>query len=229
MRYQLFLQLERTHFHPQTMSTAVTNSDPSCYLNHHRIVCCKSHFLIFSSHSLSIIKHPCHPLPNLESHPFKVTCKFTARFKVISMAKGPSDNFQSEAPVPAKPPSPAWKKWMVGLMLSIILPSFRHKWGPFLVLKSKLDTAIETVESVTEVVEELAEEVEKLAEGVENKLPEDTKLKETMQSVEKLAKEAVKEADLAQELIHKVQDAEKEAEKALIMEPETERQPRNKS
>ncbi|ONI02375.1 hypothetical protein PRUPE_6G194000 [Prunus persica] len=107
------------------------------------------------------------------------------------------------------------KNWIVGLMLSIIIPSLRHKWGPLLALKSKVDMAVDTVESVTEVVEELAEEVEKVAEQVEDKLPEDAKLREAVESVEHLAEDAVKKAELAKDVIHKVEEVEEEVEKAL--------------
>ncbi|KAL6220126.1 hypothetical protein ACLB2K_007883 [Fragaria x ananassa] len=110
----------------------------------------------------------------------------------------------------------AWKHWMVGLTLSILLPSLRHKGGSFLALKKKVDVAMETAESVTEVVEELAEEVEKVSEQVAEKLPDDAKLKKAMESVEHLAEEAVEKAKLAEDIIHKVKEVEEEVEEALI-------------
>ncbi|KAK9284829.1 hypothetical protein L1049_024007 [Liquidambar formosana] len=115
-----------------------------------------------------------------------------------------SENSQSEPPVPDRPPSPEWKKWVVGILLSIVLPSFRHKWGPLLVLE--------------EAVEDLAEGVEKVADVVEDKLPDhDTKLKEVTESVENLAKETVKEAEQVQEFAQKVEKLEEDVE--TLMEP----------
>ncbi|KAK9949461.1 hypothetical protein M0R45_004980 [Rubus argutus] len=147
--------------------------------------------------------------------------KIPSKFRLITKATThASDNSQPEThnQVPAKSPSFAWpwKNWMVGLTLSILLPSFRHKWGPFRALKSKVDMAIEIVESVTEVVEELAEEVDKVCEQVAEKLPEDAKLKKAVELVEHLAEEAVQKAKQAEDIIHKVKEMEKEVEEALI-------------
>lgn len=57
---------------------------------------------------------------------------------------------------------------------------------------------------MAEVVEEVAEEAEKIAEEVEEKLPGDSKLKESLQSLDALAKRAVNEANKAEDAIHKV-------------------------
>lgn len=67
-----------------------------------------------------------------------------------------------------------------------------------------MDKAIETVETMSEIVEEVAEEVEKVAEEIEKKLPGDSKLKESLDSIENLAQGAVKYANQAQDIIHKV-------------------------
>lgn len=68
----------------------------------------------------------------------------------------------------------------------------------------KINAAVKTVETVTEMVEEVAEEVEKVAEEVEEKLPQESKLKEALESVDNLAKKVVKESNQAEELVHKV-------------------------
>ncbi|XP_059624220.1 uncharacterized protein LOC132267160 [Cornus florida] len=211
------------------MSNTITSSDLSFHTNFIHRLPRKSNLLIFSSCYPSMIKHPYHVLPNQESksNPFNITYKFNGSKHKVTMAKGPSDDIQPESPVPAKPPPAAWKKWMVGIMLSIILPTYRHKGGPLLILKSRVDRAVETVESLTEIVEDVAEGVEKVADEIGDKLPEDTKLREAVDSIEKLAREAVKEADLAQDLINKVQDAEKVLEGAL-MEPKKD-QAKNRS
>ncbi|PRQ48575.1 hypothetical protein RchiOBHm_Chr2g0112261 [Rosa chinensis] len=157
--------------------------------------------------------------PNPRSSSFnKVPRKPSHDYRLITKATSHASDSSPPEPhqVPAKSPFSAWKHWILGLTLSILVPSFRHKGGPFLALKSKVDVAMETVESVTEVVEELAEEVEKVSEQVADKLPDDAKLKKAMESVEHLAEEAVEKAKLAEDIIHKVKEVEEEVEEALI-------------
>ncbi|XP_047269239.1 uncharacterized protein LOC107871972 isoform X2 [Capsicum annuum] len=110
----------------------------------------------------------------------------------------------SEASLPGKSPSSEWKKWLLGFFLPILLPAFKNKVSPLQLLKSNVDKALKTVETMTEIVEEVAEEVEKVAEEVEKKLPGDSKFKESLDSIENLAKGAVKYANQAQDIIHKV-------------------------
>lgn len=169
---------------------------------------------LFSLSSRAGISKYFYPVSSCQRlRPSTVTCQ---RLPHI-MAMGASGNFQPpEEPGLPKPASPAWKNWMVGLVLSIILPSFRHKWGPLMVLRGKVNETIETLETVTEVAEELAEVVEKVADEVGDKLPDDTKLKDAMESVENLAKTAVKEAKVAEQLIHQVEGLEKDMENRLL-------------
>ncbi|KAG6401170.1 hypothetical protein SASPL_138016 [Salvia splendens] len=108
------------------------------------------------------------------------------------------------------------KKWLWGVLLTVILPAAGHKGGLLIGLKGKIDQAINTVEHVTEMVEEMAEEAEKIVEEVEEKLPGDSKLKKALESFENLAKVAVKEAKKAEDIIHKVKDVEEEIEGVLM-------------
>ncbi|KAL6222875.1 hypothetical protein ACLB2K_006265 [Fragaria x ananassa] len=157
------------------------------------------------------------PHPRSSSIFNKVPRKLSHDHRLVTKAASHADNSQPEPhQVPAKSPFSAWKHWMVGLTLSILLPSLRHKGGSFLALQKKVDVAMETAESVTEVVEELAEEVEKVSEQVAEKLPDDAKLKKAMESVEHLAEEAVEKAKLAEDIIHKVKEVEEEVVEALI-------------
>lgn len=64
--------------------------------------------------------------------------------------------------------------------------------------------AVETVENMSEIVEEVAEKVDKITEEIEEKLPGDSKLKESLDSIENLAEGAVKYANEAQDIIQKV-------------------------
>ncbi|XP_047956350.1 uncharacterized protein LOC125202072 isoform X2 [Salvia hispanica] len=125
-----------------------------------------------------------------------------------------SSSSSSSSPSPSS--SSPWKKWLWGVLLTVILPAAGHKGGLLIGLKGKIDQALETVEHVTEMVEEMAEEAEKIVEEVEEKLPGDSKIKKALDSFENLAKVAVKEAKRAEDIIHKVKDVEEEIEGVLM-------------
>ncbi|PQQ16622.1 uncharacterized protein Pyn_16713 [Prunus yedoensis var. nudiflora] len=173
-------------------------------------------------HSLQLTSHQPHPMlayqrSSFTKFPYAHQLIRAHHRLLITKVTQASEKSPPETQGPAdKSPLSTWQNWIVGLLLSIIIPSLRHKWGPLLALKSKVDMAVDTVESVTEVVEELAEEVEKVAEQIEDKLPEDAKLKQAMDSIEHLAEDAVKKAEQAKDVIHKVEEVEEEIEKALI-------------
>ncbi|KAL8472179.1 hypothetical protein ACS0TY_029407 [Phlomoides rotata] len=125
-------------------------------------------------------------------------------------------NFQVKASASENTPSSSsWKKWLVGILLTVFLPSVGFKGGQLLYLKSKIDKAVETVEHAVEVVEEVAEEAERMVEEMEEKLPGDSKLRKTLESFDDLAKKAVHEAKLAEDVVHKVKDMEEEIEESL--------------
>ncbi|XP_028052187.1 uncharacterized protein LOC114256706 isoform X2 [Camellia sinensis] len=109
------------------------------------------------------------------------------------------------------------KSWILGTLISIMLPFLRHKWGPLFNMTKQVEAAVETAERVTEVIEKVAEEVEELAEEVADGLPEGGKLRGAVEFVENAAKETAKVAHLAEELIDKVEEVEKEVES--FMEP----------
>lgn len=62
---------------------------------------------------------------------------------------------------------------------------------------------VDNVEAVVEVVEQVAEKVEEVADEIGDRLP-DGKLKVAADLVESLAREAAKDAHLADQLIEKV-------------------------
>lgn len=71
--------------------------------------------------------------------------------------------------------------------------------------QGKVDETIETVETVTDITEDLGEDVEKIAEALENKIPDqEAKLKEAVETIDRLAKDVVKETEEAKRLIQKV-------------------------
>ncbi|KAK6923801.1 hypothetical protein RJ641_010001 [Dillenia turbinata] len=202
------------------MST--TSSSLQCFLKHHTCgqpkidaghsitACCPliHHQSCFSVEHDAAISYPvfCRSY-NTKNKP--MTCKATSGSGGWDTDKRPEDDGAKKSHFHG------WKQWMVGMVLSILLPSFKYKWGPLQVLKNKVDTAMETVETVSEVVEEIAEKVEKVADEIGDKLPEDAKLKDALESVESLAREAAKEAELAKQLIDQVQEKEKEVEELL--------------
>ncbi|KAB2617508.1 hypothetical protein D8674_013377 [Pyrus ussuriensis x Pyrus communis] len=115
-------------------------------------------------------------------------------------------------PLPGVPgPSHSWKGWLIGIVLSVILPFSRSKWGPLLALKKEVDMIVDTVEAVVEVVEQVAEKVEEVADDIGDSLPEG-KLKTALELVENIAKEAAKDAHLADELIEKAEALEDRVE-----------------
>ncbi|MBA0856327.1 hypothetical protein Goshw_026794, partial [Gossypium schwendimanii] len=94
------------------------------------------------------------------------------------------------------------KLWVVGLVMSIILPFWRSKWGPLLKLKDEVETIIDKAEEVTDIVEEVAGQVEEVADDIGNHLPEG-RLKNALQFVEDMAQNTADGARLAGDLIDK--------------------------
>ncbi|CAA2989531.1 Hypothetical predicted protein [Olea europaea subsp. europaea] len=115
------------------------------------------------------------------------------------------------APLPSGPPSNSIRSWILGMVVSIILPFFTHKWGPLWVIKNRIENALQTVENVVDVVEKVAEEVDKIAEDIVDELPEG-QLKNIAHFVEDIAEKTAKNADSIGDLIDKVQEAEEKVE-----------------
>ncbi|KAF9611144.1 hypothetical protein IFM89_027199 [Coptis chinensis] len=110
---------------------------------------------------------------------------------------------------------PGWSNWIWGGLLALIISMIKNNWGPFQLLKKEVVSAIKTAEMVTEMVEEVAEKVEEVAEEIADKHPGDVKLKDAIERIENLAKEAVKDAKTVEGGLHKVEEAEKKLEDAL--------------
>ncbi|KAB1219985.1 hypothetical protein CJ030_MR3G020092 [Morella rubra] len=125
----------------------------------------------------------------------------------------------SAAPGPTPPPTPnpnpspgSWIGVAVGIFATVILPFLANKMGTFLKLNQEVEAVVETAEVATEVIEKVAEEVEKLAEEVANQFPEGGKVQNAATFVENIAKETIKDAHLAEDVIEKVEEVEKEVE-----------------
>ncbi|XP_073127480.1 uncharacterized protein [Henckelia pumila] len=120
------------------------------------------------------------------------------------------------APLPSTPPpSGSIKSWILGMVVSLILPFFSHKWGPLWVLEKRIVNAVQQVEDIVEVVEKVAEEVEKIAEDISDDLPQG-RLKEMVDYVENMADKTAKTADSLDNLIDKVQAVEEKVGKCIV-------------
>ncbi|XP_059318070.1 uncharacterized protein LOC132068486 isoform X1 [Lycium ferocissimum] len=188
------------------MSTKITYSDLFYNLSYNRSLSLKSH----SQYSRHLQIGKSHLYTKNFNKPLNFV-NFNAKDGIFIIRCNAANSTGSQAPPPGKSPFFGWK-WLLGFLLPILLPSFRNKVNPLQLLKSNVDKAVETVETMTEIVEEVAEEVEKIAEDVEKKLPGDSKLKESLDSIENLAEGAIKYAKQAEDLIHKIEDVEKEME-----------------
>nr|POE85951.1 hypothetical protein CFP56_23535 [Quercus suber] len=119
-------------------------------------------------------------------------------------------------PIPSSPASPGpWKHWIVGLIVSAILPFLGIKLGPLLKLKEEVDTVVEAAEEVAEVVEKVAEEVDKVAEEISEHLPEGGKLRVAAKIIEKVAEKTAEDAQLVEDVIDKFEAVEKDVESLI--------------
>ncbi|KAJ6734438.1 hypothetical protein OIU79_001659 [Salix purpurea] len=99
---------------------------------------------------------------------------------------------------------PTWAKWILGYILSIILPFWKRKREELKRLEGEAEIIVEEVGQVAEVVEKVAAVAEKVSEEVAEVLPENGKLKETALLIEQVSKAAAHDAKLTQDIIHKV-------------------------
>ncbi|XP_039114606.1 uncharacterized protein LOC120249958 [Dioscorea cayenensis subsp. rotundata] len=94
-------------------------------------------------------------------------------------------------------------KWTLGLIMTVVVPFWTNKWNNLLKLEDE-------VKMTTEVVEKVATMAEKASAEIANKLPENSKLKQTILSVEKISEEMAEEAHLALDVFHKVDELKEE-------------------
>ncbi|XP_057795811.1 uncharacterized protein LOC131011927 [Salvia miltiorrhiza] len=132
----------------------------------------------------------------------KKTLQYTRKSFVVSANTAPGVPPASGPPSSSKPMS-----WILGLVVSFILPFFTNKWGPLWVIKNKLENAVQTVEDIVEAVEKVAGSVDKIAEDIADDLPEGSKLRDLVEKVEHLAEKTAKTADSLDNVIDKVQEA----------------------
>ncbi|KAF6172837.1 hypothetical protein GIB67_034689 [Kingdonia uniflora] len=105
------------------------------------------------------------------------------------------------ATLPFGSPFPGWSNWMLLMPIPMILPFFKSKWGPLLLLKQRADTVLQEVEDMAELAEDVARMVDHIADEVTEKLPEGSKLKKAISMVDHVVKDTIKVTDLAEEII----------------------------
>ncbi|XVE95243.1 hypothetical protein REPUB_Repub02eG0079400 [Reevesia pubescens] len=159
-------------------------------------ILCFSHFLVISKHQG---KHQILRNPKLQSLGTGLIVQNPDRFRNMvvcsSVGSGP----------PTPGPAGSWKPWFLGILMSIILPFWRGKWGPLLKLKEEVETVIDTVEAVTDIVEKVADKAEKVVDDIGNHLPEG-RLKDALEFVEDMAEDTADGARIAGEFIDKVEE-----------------------
>ncbi|KAM7518544.1 hypothetical protein LguiB_017506 [Lonicera macranthoides] len=108
-------------------------------------------------------------------------------------------------------PSNSMKGWLLGMVVTIVLPFFTHKWGPLLKWTKSIESVVETVEQITNSVESVAEKLHEVAENIEESLPQGN-LRNVFDFIENTAEEIAKGADVAGDLIDKIQEVEDKVE-----------------
>ncbi|XP_028080682.1 uncharacterized protein LOC114282239 isoform X2 [Camellia sinensis] len=123
------------------------------------------------------------------------------------VTKHENNNVQpSVPPPPSKPSFPTWVKWLLGSILTLVLPFWKQKWEKLLLLEGEVEAVVEEVEIVAEVVEKVATTAEKVSADMAEKLPDNEILKEAALFVEKVSTATAKDAELTKNFIHKVEE-----------------------
>ncbi|XP_076919692.1 uncharacterized protein LOC143580601 [Bidens hawaiensis] len=114
-------------------------------------------------------------------------------------------------------PSGSWKNWVIGILMTFVVPAYTTKGGPIKLIMQKVDQIMDTAEHITDVVEAVADKVDKVVEEIGDQLPEGSEIKKTLNFIEHVAERVEKDAQTAGDFIDKVQEMEDKIEE--IMEP----------
>ncbi|XP_042061580.1 uncharacterized protein LOC121805695 isoform X1 [Salvia splendens] len=113
-----------------------------------------------------------------------------------------------------------WVKWLLGYVVTFLLPFWKTKWDNLLMLEGKVARVVEEVEVVAEVVEKEATTADKALEEVANQLPDNSKLKEAAQALDHVSRVAAQDAQQIKNIINKVSDVKQDIEELeSIVEP----------
>ncbi|GJY19570.1 hypothetical protein Tco_0391061 [Tanacetum coccineum] len=118
------------------------------------------------------------------------------------------------SPPGAPDPSGSLTNWIVGIVLTCVLPFITHKWGSLALLKNKVDTMMETTEHVMETIEAMANGADEIIDEITDNLP-DSKLKERMEAIDDMIEDLAKGAHIANEIIDKVEETEHKVESLI--------------
>ncbi|GJT62246.1 PH, RCC1 and FYVE domains-containing protein 1-like protein isoform X1 [Tanacetum coccineum] len=119
------------------------------------------------------------------------------------------------SPPGAPNPSGSLTNWIVGIVLTCVLPFITRKWGSLALLKNKVDTMMETTEHVTETIEAIAKGADEIIDEITDGLPKNSKLKERMEAIDDMIEEVAKGAHIANEIIDKVEETEEKFESLI--------------
>ncbi|KAM7518543.1 hypothetical protein LguiB_017505 [Lonicera macranthoides] len=97
--------------------------------------------------------------------------------------------------------------WLLGMAMAVVVPFFTHKWGPLLKWTKNIESDLEIAENIVNSVESAAEKLHEVAETIEESLPQG-KLRNAFDLIENTAEEIAKGADIAGDLIDKIQEVE---------------------
>ncbi|MED6106572.1 hypothetical protein PIB30_005556 [Stylosanthes scabra] len=100
---------------------------------------------------------------------------------------------------------PHWLKWLLGSVLGLLLPVWKNYWGKLERIEGEAEIVAEEFEVVASVVEKVATVAEKVSEDVAEMLPEDANLKKVAMLVEHASEQLARDAQLAQQFMHKVE------------------------
>ncbi|XP_073121654.1 uncharacterized protein [Henckelia pumila] len=104
-----------------------------------------------------------------------------------------------------------WMKWILGSLLSLVLPLLGKTWNDVRRLEGKVEVAAEEVDTVAEVVESVATAADKALKEVAEDLP-NGKFKEAAEVMEHLCFVAAQDSILVQNLIHKAGEVKQDLE-----------------
>nr|XP_043637359.1 uncharacterized protein LOC122608328 [Erigeron canadensis] len=167
------------------------------------------------THCRSHVNLPFNPISSFPSSK-RTIAPITRRNSVIVYA-----NVEPASTPPPPPPpgssSGSWKNWVIGILMTFIVPLVTTKGGPIKLLMQKVDHIVDTAEHITDVVEAVADKVDKVIEEIEDDLPEGSQIRKTLDYIENVAERVEKDAHTAGDFIDQVQEMQDKIED--MMEP----------
>ncbi|KAK9067087.1 hypothetical protein SSX86_014411 [Deinandra increscens subsp. villosa] len=150
-------------------------------------------------------------------HPMMIKTTIQARPRRFVIRNNLSTPPPPEVPLPpAKSPLKSWRNWIVGIVLTFVLPFFTHKWGPLLVLKNKVDKVVNTTESMMETLETVSEQVDKVIDSITYDLPQTSELRKILEALDAIVERVAKSARIANYVIDQLKEIKLMAPTELV-------------